>query len=116
VAGCSVQLDFSDQGPRTRMSDPPADVSRDGDGTTGGGSPSFVGVRQDSPVNSNEYDVVAVEDSAFAPVHANKDEEDDDENPISDFEIVGLFGSNNWWSCNLHYVCGKQVEVGAGVG
>jgi hypothetical protein len=58
------------------------------------------------------YDVVAVEDSPFSPVHADEDEEDDDEDPISDFEIVGLLGSTNGRSCNLHDACGSQVHVG----
>jgi hypothetical protein len=67
-----------------------------------------------SPTDDEDGDnkLVSVEESPFAACYADEDEEDDPENPFSDFEIYGLNGSSNGRSCSSHACCGLQVKVG----
>jgi hypothetical protein len=48
----------------------------------------------------------------FVPERADEDEEDDEEVPFSQFEIVGLYECNNGRSCIQHVCCGEEVVVG----
>jgi hypothetical protein len=52
------------------------------------------------------------EDMYFVPERADEDEEDDEEVPFSQFEIFGLYASNNGRSCIEHICCGEEVVVG----
>jgi hypothetical protein len=56
--------------------------------------------------------IIQVDESPFAPVYADEDEEDDVEDPFSQFEIYGLSASTNGRSCHIHSCCGSQVTIG----
>jgi hypothetical protein len=60
----------------------------------------------------DDDEVVHPDEAPFAAVHADEDEADDEEDPFSDFEMVGLHGVTNGRSCNLHVCCGTHVVVG----
>jgi hypothetical protein len=63
---------------------------------------------------SNDDNIVEDDENLgqFVPVHADEDEEDDDEEPYSDFEIYGLASTTNGKSCVYHECCGSQVVLG----
>jgi hypothetical protein len=70
------------------------------------GGVSSLGAAEDFVVEDDE-DV-----GRFVAVHGDQDEEDDDEEPYSEFEIFGLNSNTSGRSCNLHECCGSQVTVG----
>jgi hypothetical protein len=70
------------------------------------GGVSSLGAAEDFVVEDDE-DV-----GRFVAVHGDQDEEDDDEEPYSEFEIFGLSSNTSGRSCNLHECCGSQVTVG----
>jgi hypothetical protein len=64
------------------------------------------------PQQDDESLVLPVEQGPFVPIHADEDEDDDDNNPVADFEIVGLYSETNGRSCDIHECCGSHVLVG----
>jgi hypothetical protein len=68
---------------------------------------------KDESGSKDEFVVEEDEDVCrFVAVHGDEDEEDDDEEPYSEFEIYGLASNTSGRSCIVHECCGAQVVVG----
>jgi hypothetical protein len=86
-------------------------------GQSVGGVRDYVGASVGASVGGSDSvekddEIIPVDESPFRPVYADEDEEDDTEDPFSQFEIYGLSASSNGRSCHVHTCCGSQVAVG----